>query len=768
MAYVERPPAFASVGDQTVSLLRSDLFVVDSEAQGVRVLQFAQGVDSGRVVFLEPFFVPAPASLFKLAVDAPGFPTQIATVSTATRTASVRAYVLAAASAEIHVLRMGDIPYQGSSVGDAYARVGTIKLLNLLAAIDPEVFPVDLVRLGQAVSADGPLDEVLVAFDSLGEGPGRLYLFRITADARPRVASLRSVPLPVGVSDLALVESEGRRFALVTSASTPVVTQVPLLEGDETELGPPRGIDVGGVTGAVIEAGSTGAFALRLDRSAAVWLRPGPEGLERANVPLDSPYEPAGDSTEELGVLTLREPLAVTGASAPLPRLGVPTLASFVFDQESGVRDVVLLVHANGVATFVLGPTAGEPLPTVATGGLVRLADAFSSDFEPDETPTLDIPECPEVPVCDEARPNQTFCAFEALEARPFIGRQLLRVTPRGPLLVGGNAALSVGSVDTSTLPPFVRLEATLVDTRLDDLEPHRLRPLEDAPLGVPPDVVQVELEIPGCAGETVEATFAGELLATGTGEDRRGDLVETGSSLTARLEQVLTSTQPDLIARRCPEALATLDRALGYEVRVPDTVDEAVLSEVIGEFIVRVLERAEMVIPPSTPGQARMFFGEDPSTSASPVRFSVMGPVAADPLEALECVTRTGTVTTEGASLGRCLSAAECGGGRECVGASGICPGFCRASCSGPCFVPFVARVCPRLDIDVVGPAVEVDLRAAELRAGESLLDGSGTVPADALFHPQRRSFFVSFPGSRTVVEMPVGAAGAGLLRLR
>ena len=121
LAYIERDPARTGDGP---GVFRSDLLIADSEAQGVRIAQFlARAAEDGALEFEPLFFVPAPVAFFKLAARAPGFPTDVEVVERL-GDLPARAYVLAPASGQLHVLEVGGIPYRGAATSDTNVQIG--------------------------------------------------------------------------------------------------------------------------------------------------------------------------------------------------------------------------------------------------------------------------------------------------------------------------------------------------------------------------------------------------------------------------------------------------------------------------------------------------------------------------------------------------------------------------------------------------------------------------------------------------------------------
>ncbi len=739
LAFVERAPGFAGL----TPLQRSDLFIADAEAQGVRVAQFTEQLGSdGRLRFAPPFFVPAPVAYFKLAAEAPGFPTRVVAAPSflsGDREVPTRAYVLAAARGELHVLEMADVPYQAPATVDTHVRVGGIDLL----ALEPTGVPVD-VALVEAETPTGE-DQLLVLFDGLGDAPGRLWWLGVSALDPSSVRRIGSAPVPPGA--MRVVFRAAERRALVNSTETGAVTEVSLVEGTPLAA---RALFAGGPTGTLIDAGELGVLALRLDRSAAVWFAPGPGGFERPRLPLPSPYD--DEQPREPGVLALRVPLAVVGAHARLEGFGLPDGSTFA--GEAPGRDVVLVVHTDARATYIVGP-----VPSVLAREETVVQAAYPSSFDDAGQPAIDLPEgCDGVPACTPPSPNQENddrpCRVFGL--RPLLQDETLRLTAHGELARGLDPAFEIGAAAAG------RWRVQVVDVSRSTFADARVRP---------GDTARFPLSIPDCAGVAVDALFEGPVTDLGVGEDNRGTVGRPGARLEAEVSVVATEPPTDLEAL-CPEAVAATAAIVRYEVHVPDEQPEAVLAVVDGQRVLRVLERSPISVERGPGGEETGVIGVglDPDGD-SPLLGSFRGPTGPDAVASLRCERRS--VGADAALLGACFGAQDCGAGRPCVGAVGACPGACQATCVGPCFEAEVARVCPSVTFEVLARTPVLDLAQAPLggtrgfdpRRSEAARALSA--PADVVFHPQRRSFFISLPGARTVVEQAT-SPGVAPVRLR
>ncbi len=112
------------------------------------------------------------------------------------------------------------------------------------------------------------------------------------------------------------------------------------------------------------------------------------------------------------------------------------------------------------------------------------------------------------------------------------------------------------------------------------------------------------------------------------------------------------------------------------------------------------------------------------------------------------------------------CVNSRACGSGRSCEGGRAQdCAGTCAVDCAsfGACFVGLVQRSCPEIELRVNGddPLV-VDLNS--LNTGRGGVRFPGAIPEAAVHVPNRDSFFVSFPGSRTLRELRFRESGVSL----
>ena len=805
LVFVERDP-FTTDGS-TVALRRADVLVADAEAQGVRIVQYAERVASDGDVGREPvFFVPAPVPFFKLAASAPGFPTRVAVSARDDRDDAARprlAYVIAPAASALHVLEVDPTPYrwplprstdEPDPPRETNVQVGSIDLTALGAGLEGRI-PVDVAFLGRA-GASPVEDWVAVAFDGLGERSGRVLLLSITQN--PSATSLEDAHLalvrdtavmPSGVRDLAWAEAERRLLVATLGASTSahvVELTVALPQGADgaPSFAGRRAIDAGGPVRSIVLAEGLGALAVRTDTPALAWLPFGDQGFDRAQVDLPGPFDATAPAevVAQPGVLVTRDSPVVAADAGRLEELVVPGGLT-IFEAEAGSsRDVLLLAHADGRVSLIHQGGADDDRPVIAANrdetslqyvspgdNLGESADSRTSrasplDFSlPDCTTRIDDEEvAQEIPLACTDREDEDeppFCAFDGLERRFFDAVvPSLRITPRGRLYQSTRRLPARDLTLTVTRGPggearTASVSATFVDEVRTDLDGFLVRE---------GDAVRVDLVVPDCGDEAAPGADRLELGLTG-----RLVSVMTDPDISSRraLIQVALSVPDATTAatlEACAEALEAVEAARSLVIHVPDDVDEAVLAGVGGEQVIAVYERAPMEMRDD--GVVAATFG-DALGSLSPLNLEVeMRPSDREDgriEEALRCTLRSAETDDE---LGRCLSASDCSQGRVCSAPVVRCSGRCSASCSGAdCFESKVVRVCPslRIELNARGP-VAFDLRAVgALNPNRAF---SATAPGDVLYHPQRESFLISYPGSGTLLEFPVSGAGRSI----
>ncbi|MBI4820290.1 MAG: hypothetical protein HY791_28755 [Deltaproteobacteria bacterium] len=344
LAYVEREPESGAK--------RADIFVADSEAEGVRVVQLRQRLDEAGAPVDEHTLVPGLAALFPIAVSAPGFPTRLAISSDGNRL-----FVLAPAKSSIHVLDVRPLPYGASAAQtDALVRLGTIDLPSVLAQ------SIILTDLAVLPSADA---DRLVVVGRTEQDDGVVVALEVAAGG----ATVNKVELVEGLEAPTTILVHGSELVISSPTSSSVAIARVRTSTEAGILGALRFEDVGGPTDGLVDAGASGVLALRLDRTSAVVLSEANGTLARSTqLFAGSPYTPDEERSDpDLGGrIDLRGPRVISGATARLASFIHPSdvqkkkeeqrdlLAGKLDDQ--GLGNVVLLMHADARATFLIGP----------------------------------------------------------------------------------------------------------------------------------------------------------------------------------------------------------------------------------------------------------------------------------------------------------------------------------------------------------------------------------------------------------------------------
>ena len=708
MAYVERPPENAG----TSTVVRADLVIADSEAQGIRVLQLEQRGGTRRTEF-----VLAPVVFFPLAIPAPGFPTDVAISrgddpSVFRPGDNDRVYALSPASGVLHVLDVRMATF-GTSV--TLAEPQTYRALDQLSldGLVPEpATPVDV----ETIAAAGEGDVVLVALDVIGADHGVLAALTVVpSDGGFSIASVETTTIAAVPTEIT-VRTSTPAAVLVSSAGSSFISVVRLDPAPTTGrvFADSLRIDAGGPTREVVDAGEAGLVALRVDRPAAVIFEPSAGGFIRSprvyRTPYDAPSAPG--ATAEPGVMTLRT-AAVSGALGALP-----FLPSTELNASGGVVDlfepsrsgppsllgadqpVVMLVHMDGILSFLFG----SPLELASVErGRVEHVDRLVAD-------DLSVAGCgvaaPLVPglsnplTCEEsvarADNESTFETMNMTQLAAACDASVIGVDAVVPRSVSatyrGALRIEQGGLMRRVSTATTSLRYVLVPGGLGAFDPDVVRVS---------DLVMVALRPPpGCQGVPAEIVGTGT-IASVIGEELRVEFAPTASLLgLAECGEVAIDRYEVFPAGEEFVVAATNDPRQHYE-RVPVTV-------VDGE------SRAELRAVVST-----------------------------------QLTSQAGFTCTEASRTVSCSTDADCFGGS--------CQASTAAGCSGACAAYCSAGGCPAQGPERVCSGVRFELTPTR----PSLVDGSGVVSAaaadDVVFSPLRNAWFVSFPGSRAVTEIGI-----------
>ncbi len=438
----ERPSGLLHL---TRSSARGDLFIADSEAQGVRVLQYLK-TDGG----VRAAFVLAPSIFFPLVIFAPGFPVRLAAFPEATD----RIFALAPARREVHVLEVAEQPFGvgGSSVSNV--PLGSISLEGV---VPEDAVPVNLAAL--FTRADGK--QVLgVLFDRLGgaEPSGLLAVLVLTpteTGASFDRAELESVEILGGPREM-VVRDE---VVLVSSAATSSVSMVPLSRQARPILGSPEFLFAGGPTSSLIDVKAEdpgpdrGALALRLDTFSAVSFSHEGGRFRRADPTVSYPF--STDRTLLSGEIQLKASVPVAGAHGRVNFLGSSTSTTTAPNlllpsdyADDGLADVVMITHLDGTTTFLTGsPFRVVMTSSTSVGRVTRLrGDLVVEGCSEPSHETCQVGTAgPETPECADGIVRQVTLTQETY-----------RATYRGPLAQGRSGNIQL--VATAT-PAFELLD---------------------------------------------------------------------------------------------------------------------------------------------------------------------------------------------------------------------------------------------------------------------------------------------------------------------
>lgn len=758
LAYVPR----STTAEAGQDLVRSDLLVADSEAQGVRIVQYSEVLDEkAKKVEVGPWFVPAPVAFFKLTTEAPGLPNKVV-IGNREGEERQLAFTLAPAEDALHLLEVGELPFATDSLSDTNIRLGEAKFG--LAGL----FPVDVEYLGR----DGARHVLAVGFDGLGRPNGRVVVLALTPPAREAAPTtlvpetLGALDIPPGLSDLAWVSTSSLSLSgriLAASVATSTVSEFSFsVEGGAMTMTSTRAFGAGQPLSQLLVTQSLGVLGVAFDEPALVWMPSGPAGFARAQVELESPYN---TESAPRGLLRTRPSPILAAAAATLKNFALPT-REVVF--EGGARDVLLLAHSDGRVTFVhadadedvpLHPVISAAYASGATKGTIRRAHR-SNPVNGGGVLGLKDELCPTpVDICDRTYDSEdpAYCTpANSIQTRVIDGLvSRIRVSPYGTLVSGLPATLD-GAIG---LDASGRLEAVIIDRRFPDFDRFQVRAGDAVRLGIYVDCEAVDGGI-----------YTGEVLSTTTGAD--GD---------ARIRVAVQLPADGALLSACRSELEGLSTVRSYEVHVPDDVHEAVVAGVSGERVLVVYERSAMT---EDMGKVKIDIG-GAGFDEAPFDFEVMTQqaVGTEPgaaLATLACAeavadNRSLEQLAPGEQLGplegldRCTLDSDCPTGRVCVGASSGCPGLCSSTCIGTadCLDYETARICPTLTLQLsIETPTSLDLRSVGERTPDTDFFAA-TLASDAVFHEQRRSFIVSYPGSGTLIEIPVGRSGGTVLRV-
>ncbi|MEQ9499619.1 MAG: hypothetical protein RIT81_22220 [Deltaproteobacteria bacterium] len=726
-ANMRRPSGLIAI-DRTVSetSTRSDVLIVDSEAQGVRVLQYLHTDDGG----LGKRFLPGPVVFFPLLIAAPGYPTRIAMNDDANR-----AFVIATVDVglDLDTVREGrsyvhvlDVPELSTTARITPNDHILISSLDITEPEPGEVFvPVDIVSLGEVGTGTSAADRVAVGFDALGSGSGRVAIYDFLHSIAAGSAELALEPfdvyeVPGGVADLEV--HDGRVYTTsifdsATSALANVVTEV------HPVLGAVRSLNAGGPTSGLVSAGPFGLLALRADIPSVVVFEGDP--LNRATRVYPSPYTPLeerGRGGDELGRIDLRN--SPLGPAAFAPNVPVLTVSSATTGADA---PVVMVTHADGFASFLYAPAEDPSSPETFGLGVVSepaptgiyLAQGTASIDECVAETTLDV---------GDANPK---CGPIVQVATPGPGRYRARF--RGAMVRSrnGNWAPTSSTEPRGILSDYAGISYTDRQVRAGDL------------------VKMTALDLSNCRGE----------------DDEAPDEIEYDGVVTVVRD---TSVEVELTDAAPGCTTGSFD-VFFYEIF--PSGDEGVLVQLSAGTIVDVIERVPSV-GTATAGPIRMTFGgtRRPNGLLPPLAFDLLtegrctgdgpGDICSSLLECAEgwgCVAPSFNTSTEEQEQEETPEPMD--GEHVPTRVAGLArcePSVCPQA-AGRCMTEAFDRGCPGLEVTVLGTlSAEADLKQDSGQLASSV---PSAAPDDAVSFDAGRHFLVSYPGARSVVEVRTGS---------
>lgn len=689
---------------------RADLYIADAEAEGVRVRQFFRGFDEDGDPYVVDTFIPSEAIYIPLVISAPGFPEEISpAVYTGPGTTRASLYALAPA---------GVVSELDPATGNSQERFGLLHVLDVrenpfgVRASEPGNTPIGLLPLDQildepAIPTDVEVlasladrDLVLVAFDPISGGPGQVALLSVQVGSNS-VTLLGSDTATVAQLPRALIHA-GNGQVLVSSAGTSTVTELTLDLTTGAFLGS-RALPAGGPTQGLIPIPGYGALALRVDRPSAMVFTSTSGRFERSTALYYSPFTPLGERpglplelrTGELpiGRIDLRGSPATTGAYGRVAALKTSV------DSPSPFLPTDLSTDEDGVVR------GGAVLLAHLDGRVSFLVGTPPRVFPSGSSAVTGLIDLGAVTTGSAALAAQLAeCSGSPVDRLKNTGgfgcrEDVLAVEPgrTRKLRVQFQGALRVGRAGLLTVTSTTLSAWTLRDEEV-------------------PDFLALQIKI----GDLVDLEHHGTDCST------------VGASAQDYLDRaVITTVTADRIELRATGDFRALLQPCG-EVRARYEVfpagDEGVLTEVEGATIRAVLARAEV----QTVAERRQL------------------PFAAD-----LAVTLVGNLACDEADTGRmCSSDEDCAGGQCALSVDGVGPGLCTGPCdpgSPTCVNTPRVRRCAGVEVLSEPSVVALDLRNITSNSPNP----KAAVPAAAVFARVRQSWFISYPGSRSLATV-------------
>lgn len=687
---LSRPSGLAYVAR---SGARADIFIADSEARGVRVLQLARFSDAAGQIFDEQLFLAGPVIFFPLVIPAFDFPTAVSATAD-----GQRLYVLSPVGPSMHVLDVREAPYgQSADLVEGYVPLADFDLdalramFGLLDLVGPDAVAVDLDLL----PTDGETDRVAVTYDRVLSPESLVVVFEVSkSDFTLSLVSTATVAPGPRRAEVRRVTPAG---LVLSSAASSTVSFLPFTEtATQGVFAPHRGLYAGGPTTGVVDAGEAGLLALRFDRTSAVLFEVEQGRLVRSRRAFDSPFasELELGTPDSLGRVDTFPRGLIAGAHGV-----VSSLASSVNFPAGTSTDAVALVHVDGTVSFLVGRPLSLSLANRASVSSVtrRRADG------------LDLVGCTEQ---DELAGDE-FCpvALPAACEAGVLTRELARLSSVKVEFEGALAQRDGGQLvaSTSTTPNTLVLR----DPSLGRFGSRRVEPGHRALLQYRGPAT--------CEGEDlVEWSETGVVVAV--------------SDAAPELTVQLGAASPFLGGEPC-EGARTLRR---YQIYPPGRV--VVFELRADETSPRIAQVLDVEANPEG-GQRVSLAGPLGGSLVAPAGFScVEGPVSVAP-------ARCETNQDCGGAVCR---TAELAPGSD-PDATRACGRFCGGCADNDpsCFRDFVVRRCSGVDL-VLEPA-----RVTAANPRSLVADPVTTLPEDVVFSPMRESWIFSLPGARSLAEV-------------
>lgn len=778
----------------------ADLFIADSGAQGIRVLQMQRAKDATSDAIE---YVSAPVVFFPLIIPAEGFPTRLAHTAQ-DDPAHDRIYALAPATSILYVLATAYSRFGETAEAPSNVALSTLPLRPVLraalagvpaaggsaATASAAISAVNIATSSCAAAERTCADAMLVAFQYVtpagaGAALARLVIREVPspggATAGTATVASGGAPQhlnfaidPAGTSAVAvndgprdIVPRPTEGVVLASSSGTRAISAV--ATSSTGRLVSTSTIDVGGPTVGLVDARDRGVFALRLDRPSVVLLTTDGHRIARATraqVPTSTtPYsDPATYVTDpdQVGRFDLPSSPVVSGAYGRLIQLydlpfvpGLQTVpTSLLTKADFNTRPLIgysptstptpsewrqwgWCAHYPCADVVALTQLDGHSALLIASNdGAFRLA--LSSPAIVQRMVVLDADPA------HSRNPQKMLTPSCPAQEPPICSLAMPAANLPAPTCPANFVVWSSSVAQTLRVTYQGTLASSRVAAiaRLSSCSPH-----------APPGSICFEISDPSLGKIAAHQILPGDGVVV---QARSGVLLQR---LVDPSGVIVGTTEPDGITNLIPQievafaASSTLARGwpssdfaqrplARYEVFAQGAAP-MVMAVVSGDSVTRVAERAEVVSTSSMSSALfRRFLNLDVTTTGT-----------------FECVAGS-TDPSIGAAVGGNPGGAECYVDADCSSAGGAClqpagaSGGCLGRCTGTC--PAMAscvddeyvRRCPSLEVGLSGVIAS--------RLPYQVTGGfAPSVPDQTIYVPLQQSFVVSFPGVRGLVQV-------------